>query len=170
MIISLQDFEKYNLNVNWKVIYIGWNSNFIFKKQLKAKEIINFAISKLNIENENILKLAACCENEEDAISNYLSLLAEEEVSSYSISLKKWEVIFVIKKLPPKNINFIEGLLALGEIWIELNFPNNCPHIFQGQGNFFSPINYYTYENFIFLYNKHIEWIKENLDYLSTKE
>lgn len=167
--ISLKDFENYNLSVNWKVVYIGWNSNFIFKRQLRAKEIINFAISKLDEENENILKLAACFENEEDTISNYLSLLAEEEISSYSISLKKWEVIFVIKELPPKNIDFIQGLLALGEIWIELNFPNDCPHIFQGQENSISPNDYYTYKNFIFLYNKHLEWIKENLDYLSKQ-
>ena len=72
--ISLKDFENYNLSVNWKVVYIGWNSNFIFKRQLRAKEIINFAISKLDEENENILKLLSILNIASSLLKLYLNL------------------------------------------------------------------------------------------------
>lgn len=168
--ISLIDFKKYNLSINWKVIDIGWKDYFLFKKQLTAKEILDYALSKIETGDEEVLKLASCNPNEEEEISNLVSTLAFKDKADFFIALEKWKVLYVIKNLPSKEIDFLDGLLKLGEIWIDLDFPKDCPYIFQGKENTISPKDYYTYENYIYFYEKHIEWINKKLAYLISQE
>lgn len=164
--IKIKDFFEKNLCVNWKVVYIGYSGSEIFKDSLVYDDIMEYAISKIK-EESLVLKLLSYDKEEKDKISETLKKLAEQEKSSEEIALEKWRVLYVIKNLPSENVSFLGGILALGEIWTKLGFPDDSPHVFQGRNNNVSPKNYYTYENFMKLYKLHLDWIVNKLKILS---
>ena len=46
---------------------------------------------------------------------------------------------------------------------MKLGFPEDSPHIFQGRNNNITPEEYYTQENYDYLYEKHIEWLQKEI-------
>lgn len=58
--IKLTDFKKYGFHITWKLIYIGFRGNEIFKYNLNAKDVINYAIEQIenNIDDDLVYELA----------------------------------------------------------------------------------------------------------------
>ena len=76
----------------------------------------------------------------------------------------------VAKRIEKKNPSYIDGLMELSDLWIELEFPNDSPHIFQGRENNITPQEYYTKQNYDKLFSKHKEWLKNEINYVLSNQ
>ena len=68
--------------------------------------------------------------------------------------------------LKDKNTNCIDGLMGLTELWLELGYTADSPHIIQGKDNNISPVEYYTEANYNYLYEKNKQWLRDEVDFL----
>lgn len=166
--IKVDDFKKYNFKVTWKAFYQGFKSDSILSNQIQPKEIIDYAISLLEAgeSNEEVCDLAAAHEDNIEDVDKLLYNLSKNEKSNLELEFRKLRVIFVSKKLKEKDDNLINGIMSLGDIWIELNYPEDSPHVFQGRENTISPELYFTQENYDRLYDAHKSWISNEIAYI----
>lgn len=167
--IKLDDFKKNNILINWKLINIGCLGNETFFKELDYEEITNYAISIFDEKNKNILRILSYNKDEYEEMGEFIKELAIQENSDEKIAYKKWELIYIIKNLPPKRIDYIQGIIELQDIWAKIDFPKDSPLILQGLNNDISPEEFYTENNYLILYNLHMDWIKEKIDFLKGK-
>lgn len=167
--IKLLDFKKYNLLINWKLINIGCLGSKTFYKELEYQDIVDFIVSIFNEKDDNILRLLSYNKNEYDLMGEIIKEIAFKEDSSNDIAYRKWELIYVINNIPPKDIDCIQGIVGFYDIWSKLDFPIYMPFILQGVKNNITPEEYYTDENYLYLYNRHLEWIEENILFLRDK-
>lgn len=160
--IKLIEFKNIGFKITWKLLKIGFKGEKQFSNMLSSNEIIDYAISQLDSNHdEDLLDLASSKPNEIEDINMSLDKLAQKEKSDYSVEYRKWQLLYVTKNMPKKDEEFITGLCELGDIWAYLDFPSESPHIFQGRDNNITPTEYYTSDNFLTLYNKHIEWLEK---------
>lgn len=167
--IKLNDFKQYGFYVTWKLIDIGFRGNDIFKYNLEARDIINYAIEKIenNSEDNLIYELASMYETETEEINKILKKLSLKEKTTFNLEFRKWRIIYVINTI--KNIDendYISGLIELGDLWEKLGYPQDTPHIIQGRFNTFTPEEYYTEENYKFLLIKHKKWIISEMKFI----
>lgn len=167
--IKLDDFKKNNILINWKLINIGCLGSETFFKELDYEEITNYAISIFDEKNKNILRILSYNKDEYEEMGEFIKELAIQENSDEKIAYKKWELIYIIKNLPPKRIDYIQGIIELEDIWAKIDFPKDSPLILQGLNNDISPEEFYTENNYLILYNLHMDWIKEKIDFLKGK-
>lgn len=167
--IKLDDFKKNNILINWKLINIGCLGSEAFFKELDYEEITNYAISIFDEKNKNILRILSYNKDEYEEMGEFIKELAIQENSDEKIAYKKWELIYIIKNLPPKRIDYIQGIIELQDIWAKIDFPKDSPLILQGLNNDISPEEFYTENNYLILYNLHMDWIKEKIDFLKGK-
>ena len=160
--IKLDNFSEVGFYITWKLIDIGFKGSDVFQNELSAKDIIDFAISIVSDEqdiDENIVDLACEYNNNDDKVDFYVKKLARKEISEYSLEYRKWRILYVMHHLPKAEIEYINGLIELGDIWAKFNFPSDSPHVFQGRDNSITPEHYYTQDNFNDLLRRHNEWI-----------
>ena len=167
--ITLEDFKNNNLKINWKVIDIGCLGSEIFKNELSYDDIINFSLEKFDEKNKLILRIIASDRDEYQEIGYLVKELANIEKSEYKLEFEKWKLVYVKKNFPKLNKNVIQGLIELNDLWVKLDFPEDSACILQGVKNNISPQEYYTEENYTYLYNRHLNWIRDKSDYLNGK-
>ncbi len=80
--------------------------------------------------------------------------MADEENSQDELEDRKLRAVLVSKYLKEKNSNCIDGLMGLTDLWIELGCLSDSPHIMQGKDNKINPIEYYTDDNYNYLFEK----------------
>lgn len=56
--------------------------------------------------------------------------------------------------------------MGLTELWLELGYTSDSPHIIQGKNNSISPVEYYTDANYNYLYEKNKCWLKDEINFL----
>ena len=167
--ITLEDFKNNNLKINWKVIDIGCLGSKIFKNELSYDDIINFSLEKFDEKKKLILRIISSDRDEYQEMAYLVQELANIEKSEYKLAFEKWKLVYVKKNFPKLNKNIIQGLIELNELWFRLDFPEDSPYTLQGVKNNISPQEYYTEENYIYLYNKHLNWIRDKSNYLNGK-
>ena len=168
--IKINDFEKIGFDITWKLIDIGFKTHTIFFNELLPEDILEYAISIISGKDVNSEVIDLACEYKEniDKISQYIKTLANKEKSYYDIEFRKWRVLYISKQLTSYNIDYIKGLIELGDIWAKFDFPLDSPHIFQGRENLITPEEYYTEENYKKLFDKHIEWMEEEIELIKN--
>ena len=167
--ITLKDFKNNNLKINWKVIDIGCLGSEIFKNELSYDDIINFSLEEFDEKNKLILRIVASDRDEYQEMGYLVQELANMEKSEYKLAFEKWKLVYIKKNFPKLNKNVIQGLIELNDLWVKLDFPEDSPCILQGVKTNISPQEYYTEENYIYLYNRHLKWIRDKSDYLNGK-
>lgn len=166
--IKIVDFEELKLNITWKLLDIGFMGSTHFRNELSSQEIIDYAIFEMSKnsdnEDEDVINLA--CENSKNIykVNDYLKNLASKENTTYEIEFRKWRLVYVKKQLLKPADDFLSGLLELGDIWVKFDFPQDSPHMFQGRNNIITPEQYYTEENYKILFQKHLNWLLEEID------
>lgn len=165
--IDLKDFKQLNINITWKMLYRG-----LIKQQILAEDVIKFAIEKLEDGDDDIdvCELAGTYANERNEVCELLWKLAEQENTEDEIEDRKIRAIIVYNVLKTKNNNFIDGLIDLTDLWASLDFPSDCPHIVQGKDNNISPNEYYTENNYNFMYEKNVEWLRKEIKFLGSPQ
>lgn len=165
--IRLKDIKQLGLFITWRLLYLGVQSGHI-----ETEEVIEYAIEKLEegSEREEICELAGAYAEEHEEICNVLWKLTEQEDTQNDIENRKIRAVIVSRVLKSKNKNCINGLMDITDLWIELGYPDDSPHIIQGKGNCVSPSEYYTMDNYNFLYEKNVEWLKMELEDLRKKQ
>lgn len=163
--IKLSDFKLMGFRVTWKLIDIGFKGSDMFANQLFPMDILNYAIDRMSDSSEDTDLVDLACEYETNVweIDRYIKKLSNNEDSQYDIEFRKWRVVYVLKKLPDIDTEFVHGLMDLGDIWMEFDFPEDSPHIFQGRDNCITPEQYYTLENYHDLLQKHREWVNNEI-------
>ena len=166
--ICFKDFIDNKIKITWKLINIGYIGSNTFKNELSTEEILNYAIKCScddKIQDTNLELLA--CEYKEniEQIDMYIKKLADSEDSNFEREFRKWRAIYVKIELK-KQSNYWTGLIHLNDIWSKFDFPNDSPYILQGVNNNITPKEYYTEENYIYLYEKIIKWLQIELEYL----
>ena len=167
--ITLEDFKNNNLKINWKVIDIGCLGSEIFKNELSYDDIINFSLEEFDEKNKLILRIVASDRDEYQEMGYLVQELANMEKSEYKLAFEKWKLVYIKKNFPKLNKNVIQGLIELNDLWVKLDFPEDSLCILQGVKNNISPQEYYTEENYTYLYNRHLKWIRDKSDYLNGK-
>ena len=170
--IKISELEKLGLKITWKLLYLGYSGYSDFGKQISASDVIAFAIDQLVSDscNNDICELASSYESEDEDILRILHQLAMNEKSNNEFELRKLKAAIVSNALKTKDPNCIDGLMELTDLWIELGYPSDSPHVIQGRENNMSPQDYYTEENYEKLYNKNISWLKTELEYLRMNQ
>jgi len=58
------------------------------------------------------------------------------------------------------------GLIAFTEFWARFDYPDDSPHVVQGQNNCITPQEYYTKQNYDDMIIRHKNWLKSKLEYV----
>lgn len=165
--IKLKEIKELGLSITWRLLYLGVQSEYI-----ETEEVIEYATEKLEegSEREEICELAGAYAEDHEEICNVLWKLTEQEETQNDIENRKIRAVIVSKVLKTKNGNCINGLMDITDLWIELGYPNDSPHIIQGKENCITPSEYYTMDNYNFLYTKNVEWLRKELEDLKNNK
>lgn len=158
--IKIDDIKQLGLNITWRLLYLCH-----IKGEMNNEEIIGYAIKKLEQGNNNdkILELASLSADDNEDVCNLLLQLIKEEDTDQTFESRKLRALIVNKTLKTKNKNYIDGLADLTDLWIGLEYPDDSPHIIQGRNNEIRPTEYYTKDNYDFLYEKNVNWLHNEL-------
>lgn len=169
--IELNEFKKLGLKITWTLIDIGFRGSEMFFYELKASDILEYAVSILYSDDyhEEVAELAG--ENEKNIyeIDRYIKILSSYEKCERSLELEKWIVCYVNKIIQNKYDNCFNGLMELEEMWIKLEVPKDCPFVFHGD-NKLSIKKYFTMQNYEKQYQNHINWIQDKIHKLIEKQ
>ena len=163
----LNKFKEINLSVNWLTILIGLEGPGKFEAKLTAKDVTNYAISKVEKNNyihEEVITIAGVYNGDTDLLIKCVKKLVGKEVHNKEVELKKWIIVLLIDILKDINQDPLYGLIQLTEFWEKFDYPKFSPHIIQGVNNKISPKNYYTEKNFHNILNLHHDWIKKETE------
>ncbi len=161
--IKIADIKELKLNITWRMLYRG-----LLEKQIPINEIVEYAMEQLEKGDDRIeiCELAGSSDNDLEDIMNILYELADEEKSQDDLEDRKLRATRVNNFLKDKYSNCIDGLMGLTELWLELGYTTDSPHIIQGKDNSISPMEYYTDENYNYLYEKNKSWLEDEVHYL----
>lgn len=160
--IKIGDFKELNFTITWRLLCKG-----IFKEQLAVEDVVEYAIEQLEKGNDRmeICELAGGDGDANDLL-DIMYDLADEENSQDELEDRKLRAVLVSKYLKQKNSSCIDGLMGLTDLWIELGCPSDSPHIIQGKDNKINPIEYYTDDNYNYLFEKNKMWLKNEIDFI----
>lgn len=161
--IKIADIKELKLNVTWRMLYRG-----MLEKQIPISEIVEYAMEQLGkgVDRIEICELAGSNDGDLDDVINILYELADEEKCQDDFEDRKLRAVRVNNFLKDKNTNSIDGLMGLTELWLELGYTDDTPHIIQGIDNNISPVEYYTDANYNYLYEKNKQWLRDEVDFL----
>ncbi|MBQ2923368.1 MAG: DUF2247 family protein [Tyzzerella sp.] len=161
--IKIADIKELKLNITWRMLYRG-----LLEKQIPISEIVEYAMEQLEKGDDRIeiCELAGSSDNDLEDIMNILYELADEEKSQDDLEDRKLRATRVNNFLKDKYSNCIDGLMGLTELWLELGYTTDSPHIIQGKDNSISPVEYYTDANYNYLYEKNKYWLEDEVHYL----
>ena len=161
--IKIADIKDLKLNITWRMLYRG-----LLEKQIPISEIVEYAMEQLEKGDDRIeiCELAGSSDNDLEDIMNILYELADEEKSQDDLEDRKLRATRVNNFLKDKYSNCIDGLMGLTELWLELGYTTDSPHIIQGKDNSISPVEYYTDANYNYLYEKNKYWLEDEVHYL----
>lgn len=161
--IKIADIKELKLNITWRMLYRG-----LLEKQIPISEIVEYAMEQLEKGDDRIeiCELAGSSDNDLEDIMNILYELADEEKSQDDLEDRKLRATRVNNFLKDKYSNCIDGLMGLTELWLELGYTTDSPHIIQGKDNSISPVEYYTDANYNYLYEKNKYWLEDEVNYL----
>lgn len=138
--ISLECIKKLNLQITWRLLYIG-----VLEQQISTEDVIDYAIDRLSNDSSiEVCELAGLNANESETMRDVLWHLVEQEKSNHEFEFRKLRAAIVSNTLKVKKENYLDGLMELTDMWIGLGYPSDSPHIIQGHGNNMSPKDYYT--------------------------
>lgn len=165
--IKIADIKELKLNITWKLLYRG-----LLEKQISINEIVEYAKEQLEKGEDRIeiCELAGSGDYDLEDVMDTLYELANEEENPDDIEDRKIRAARVNKLLKDKNTNCIDGLMGLTELWLELGYTADSPHIIQGKDNSISPMEYYTDANYNYLYEKNKHWLKDEVYFLIHNE
>ena len=165
--IKIADIKGLKLNITWKLLYRG-----LLEKQISINEIVEYAKEQLEKGEDRIeiCELAGSGDYDLEDVMDTLYELANEEENPDDIEDRKIRAARVNKFLKDKNTNCIDGLMGLTELWLELGYTADSPHIIQGKDNSISPMEYYTDANYNYLYEKNKHWLKDEVYFLIHNE
>ncbi len=166
----LIDFINLKLKITWTLIDIGYRGSDVFQYQLTTREILDYASSLLVNDDvsDDVVQLAVATEKDEEVIAKYVRRLSLQENVDRSVELKKWCVCYLKKRLIYDECNYINGLVTLTDLWINIHEIADFHYTFQGVENYISPKEYYTRENYECLYLKSCEWLEKTLKQLQV--
>lgn len=165
--IKIADIRELKLNITWRMLYRA-----ILEKQILISEIVGYAMEQLEKGDDRIeiCELAGANDNDFDDVLNILYELADEEKSQDDFEDRKLRAVRVNNFLKDKNTNCIDGLMGLTELWLELGYTDDTPHIIQGKDNNISPVEYYTDANYNYLYEKNKRWLSDEVNFLISHQ
>lgn len=159
--IKIADIKELKLNITWRMLYRG-----LLEKQISINEIVEYAMEQLEKDNRiEICELAGSRDYDLEDIMNNLYELANEEKSQDDLEDRKLRAVRVNNFLKEKS-NCIDGLIGLTELWLEIGYTADSPHIIQGKDNNISPVEYYTDVNYNYLYEKNKRGLKDEVNFL----
>lgn len=161
--IKIADIKELKLNITWRMLYRA-----ILEKYISIREIVEYAMEQLEKGDNRIeiCELAGSNDNDLDDVLNILYELADEEKSQDDFENRKLRAVRVNNFLKHKSTNCIDGLMGLTELWLELGYTDDTPHIIQGKDNNISPVEYYTDANYNYLYEKNKRWLRDEVNFL----
>ena len=160
--IKIKDIKNLNFNITWRLLIKG-----LLERRITVDDIIEYAVEQLEKGNDKIEICELAWNNGNmDETLKCLYELADEEESEGELEERKLRAVILNNRLKKKKSNYVDGLLELTDLWIELGCPADSPHIIQGQDNEISPSEYYTESNYNYLFEKNKKWLKKEIDYI----
>ncbi len=165
--ITLESMKQLGFVITWRLLSIA-----ICDGQLPGEDVIQYAIERLESGDAQIevCELAGTHPGNQDDICVLLDRLAAQETAKDDLERRKFRAAVVNEALKEKNKNCVDGLVSLTELWIHFGYPSDSPHVIQGRHNFVTPSAYYTEENYHSLYEKHVAWLKAEIEDLKRAQ
>lgn len=165
--IKIKDLKELNFTITWRLLYRA-----LVKKQLQVEDVVEYAMEQLEAGNDRIevCEIAGFCDSDSDYLLNILYDLAREENCDDEFEDRKLRAVIISDSLRLKKDNCIDGLMELTELWLALGCPKDSPHIIQGKDNNISPNEYYTDDNYNYLYAKNKDWLKSEILFLQNNQ
>lgn len=170
--IIFQKADKFGFLINWTFLLIGYCGSSNIPVQVTKQEICDYAVSQLENKidsNELIIDLVSTGTDDFE-FRRTLEKLSSNEQTDFNLQVRKWRVILVKETLETLPKNAFDGLIALSELWVTLEFPDGCPHIFQGRNNSISPEEYYTDNTLSSVLERHGSWINSEIKEINFSE
>lgn len=159
--VKLIEFEELRLPITWNLIDIGFKSNTVFRDELLASDIVEYAISLLAFDDSNlVLELAAEDKRDTEQIDKYVKKLASQENVEREEEYEKWVICYVNHHIQKKYDDAIDGMIELWNIWIKIGMVEEYMHIRDG---LVLSNRKYDYEDYEKLYQAHHDWVKNRL-------
>ncbi|MBQ3546802.1 MAG: DUF2247 family protein [Lachnospiraceae bacterium] len=165
--IKIKDLKEVDFIITWRLLYRA-----LLNKQLKVEDVIEYAIEQLEMGNDRIevCEIVGLCDSDTDYLLNFLYELAKKEKSDDEFEDRKLRAVIIKDRLKIKKDNCIDGLMELTDIWLEFGCPEDSPHIIQGRYNNISPYEYYTEDNYNYLFKKNLDWLKNEIFFLKNNQ
>lgn len=168
---TIEKLQDLGFKINWTLLKIGYEDHDFLPKLISADVIIRYAedlIETMESKYELIVQLISS--NDEWEFNEILDKLARGENVEEWIQYRKLRVFYIINTLDTLPDDYLNGLLELTEIWVSLGLPDDSPHVIQGRGNTYTPLEYYTQDVFISLLEKNKQWIKQEIENINSME
>jgi len=167
----IETLNELGLEINWTLIKIGYEGQPFLPKQLTAHDISQYAecLAKDMEYGYEHIALLIVPENEE-SFCETLNTLAKGESVEISTQQRKIRLFTVQKALESLPVDYCDGLFELNSLWVSLGIPDDCPHVFQGRNNTYSPSEYYTQIVYDLLLERNKQWIKCEIDIIKRQE
>lgn len=149
---------KKEILVTWSFLLIGLSGVNSLSPKIKLEEVVDFCLHIFlgGSNNDYIEKIAFSGPFEQDIVVKNLQRL--EKKNQIEMAHISWSLLLLEDLLSNLSLEPMQGLLELTDFWGYMGFPAYSPHIIQGIQ---SPEEYYSEENYIFLFNEHKNWIVE---------
>lgn len=170
--IKLKNFTDFDFKISWTLIDIGFLGDEIFAHSLSIEDISAYVDSLVErSDNPDDLLIEFMWEpvKNEGVVESYIQKFVEKEIVSRDLELRKWHVVYVATHLKKESFPS-EGLMELGEIWTDLQYPANSPHVFFIMDKPMPHDKYFSMDNYNHLYNKHLQWIRDEVTEINRIE
>lgn len=163
---NLELIMQIGLNVNLCTLLEGIHLNII-----EPKEIIDFALSKLEEDPENVnlcLLEIACLDHEdlrviEDILTRFINKQKGLNQEDLDKEKEKWVIVLSKKMMDNLPKDPMEAILEIGSFWNEWEYPVK-DIVDRSYGN--DPRTYFTEENLKELQNRYYLWFNQQIENL----
>lgn len=166
----VEKLQAIGFKITWTLLKFGYEGQGWFLPQLITSETISQYAEHLVETMESDFQLIAQLISPKNDLEfrEILELLTRGEIVDESVQLRKLRIYVVLEALENLPNDYFSGLLALADLWISLGFPEDCPHVFQGRNNSYTPQEYYTQDVFDSLLEQNNQWVKNEIEYIKS--
>jgi hypothetical protein len=131
---------------------------------VSGDEVVDFALSRVaDLDDPNVMALAMCDPDDSDSVIAALTRLSEAEGSDYCREFRKFRAVYVLESLPPLDAGFMKGILEIGELWFQFDFPLDAPPYAVSFEDYSAPA-------YAALREENVEWASQELQRLCDRQ
>lgn len=173
--IQIKKITNEGFKITWTLIFLGFKGSFTFYDTFDVEDILEYSRETLkeNDYDKIVLELASEYKENTEEIHFLLSKLSESENSNENIELRKLRFIKIIDNIKIKNVNSLQSIIELINIFSEVEIQEKLFHkieepafILNYKNNIVKAKEYYNKKNYDFLFQSFKIWLEKEKEYI----